>query len=657
MKTRGSKKVRRFLTTLAAPLLAALVVAGAIAILALLRHYRTHDIAERRRQSELRDATVAARAKLAADAMGMLFSDMQTALAGTLNAVPREGTLSFLERWREVNPLVSTALPVNARGTPGPGNHWPAEMIREYQEASRAPDGLLYEKNIPPALRDWLAKTPWHPGAIAEKPLPPAAPDAAPASAPAWKPLREKLRAAAARDPYYIRGAPDAGATPAAIAAGSIGNLPSGDDYTKVEPWSERRRRLGIPFAERAGWDAVPGGLFAWRMSDDDMVLVASVDLQELAAMLAGALPSRTEDAGDCALLTDADGNAPATATATTNTAATINTAAAARDDIIRDFPVHPDLLPGWAIRAIRKPAGADIFPRETIYDGAAATVILAAGLALLLLLVFQRRMRENEKTALVADYASHEIRTQVQTILGFAENNITDVTQPVGPDLASGRARVGGHTGNSRPDTRSGPTKNCQLRNISNIIHGAARRLTETTTLILNFSPKLIRGGKIHTGNVNLCQAAAELLEEFGPWLQEEVHMELTSSLPAAPVRAITNDIAFSIILQNLLYNAGLHAAVGGRVKVSLAENPAAGMIELSVRDYGPGVPRGELKRIFDPRRRRDRQEHGHGIGLPFSRSLARATGGDLVCEIPADGAGGSVFILSMPKAPQENN
>jgi hypothetical protein len=38
----------------------------------------------------------------------------------------------------------------------------------------------------------------------------------------------------------------------------------------------------------------------------------------------------------------------------------------------------------------------------------------------------------------------------------------ITDVTQPtdfVGPDLVSGRAYMGGHPGNSRPDTRSGPT------------------------------------------------------------------------------------------------------------------------------------------------------------------------------------------------------
>ncbi|MDR0352007.1 MAG: HAMP domain-containing histidine kinase [Opitutaceae bacterium] len=611
MKTRRRKKLFRLLAALAAPLLAALAVAGALVILALLRHYRTHDIAERRRQSALRDATVEARAKLAADAMGMLFSDMQTTLAGTLNAVPREGTLSFLERWREVNPLVSAALPVNARGTLAPGNHWPAEMLREHQEASRAPDGPLHEKNIPPALRDWLAKTPWHPGAIAEKPPPPASPD----SALAWAPLREKLRAAAARDPYYIRGAPGGGAaaTPAAVSVGSVGHLPSGDDYTRVEPWPERRRRLGIPFAERAGWDAVPGGLFAWRLCDDDLVLVAGVEPRELAAMLAGALPSRTEPNERYDLLTDGAGDARAPATAATGPAA-----AAARDAFVRDFPVHPGLLPGWAVRAIRNPSGADAFPRETIYDVAAA-VILAAGMAVLLLVLFQRRMRENEKKAFVTDHASHEIRTQVQILSCCADSP---------------------HAPGGAPDGRT----NAMIRD-------AVRRLTETTDLVLKLLPKVIRGGKIPAENVNLGRTTAEVLETFRPWLLREANMELTPRLPAEPVHARTDGSAFSIILQNLLYNAGLHAATGGRVDVSLAENPAAGTIELRVRDYGPGVPRRELKRLFDPRRRRDGQERGHGIGLPFSRSLARAAGGDLACEIPADGAGGCVFILSLPK------
>jgi hypothetical protein len=51
------------------------------------------------------------------------------------------------------------------------------------------------------------------------------------------------------------------------------------------------------------------------------------------------------------------------------------------------------------------------------------------------------------------------ENRAAAQALVRRHINYITDVTQSVGPDLASGRACVGGRTGNSRPDTRSGPT------------------------------------------------------------------------------------------------------------------------------------------------------------------------------------------------------
>jgi hypothetical protein len=52
-----------------------------------------------------------------------------------------------------------------------------------------------------------------------------------------------------------------------------------------------------------------------------------------------------------------------------------------------------------------------------------------------------------------------------------------TDVTQLAGPDLVSGRARVGGHTGNSRPDTRSGPTKFIgYVTSVTNRCHAAGR-------------------------------------------------------------------------------------------------------------------------------------------------------------------------------------
>jgi signal transduction histidine kinase len=556
----------------------------------LLHQYKAHDSGERRHRTELRDAAIAARAKLAAEVMEILFSDARNALEGTLNAVPLEGTLPFLQRWREVNPLVSTALLVNARGTFEPGKHWPAEMAREYEAAPRAPE-------------KWLAKTPWHPGAVAEKTLAPAAPDAV----SEWKPLREKLRAAAARDPYSMREISGAAPFPAPVSAGSVGNLPPSGDYAKAEAWSERRRRLGIPFSERTGWEGVPNGLFAWRMCDDDIVLVAGINLRELAALLAGVLPARTESDESYRLLA---GSAAASGTE-------------ARGDFIRDFPVHPELLPGWAVRAVRKESGAGAFHAEILYDAAAAVVILLALIALLFLYFFQKRARENEKTALAASYASHEIKNRLQAIQCCADS--------ICP-----------------PDGGAGGEKQAEY---VHIIQDAVDRLGETTAFILNFSPKAVHGEKIRVGNVNLSRVAAKQLEACKLWLKQNAGMDLVSKVPEEPVCAATNDAVFSIILQNLLYNAGQHAAEGGRVEVSLTEVPAAETIELRVRDYGPGVRGTRVKHIFDFRRQLDKQERGHGIGLPFSRMLARAVGGDLFCETPSDGAGGGVFVFSLPK------
>ncbi|MDR2513327.1 MAG: HAMP domain-containing histidine kinase [Puniceicoccales bacterium] len=604
MKILKTEKTHRFLTTFAIPFLAALVVAGTVAILALLNHFWVNDLAERQRLRERSDATSAAHAKLAAETMEALFADVQSALLGTLNAIPREGTLPFLVRWSELNAFVSIALPVNANGALEPGKYWPVAMSREYLEAVRTPGHVLHEKTIPPGLSDWLAKTPWHPGAVVEKKTPSKPQN----TTPFGEVLRERLRTAAAQSPHFARNNPEPTTFPDSVSGSGVNRLPEDDNYATTEFWAERRRRLGLPFTERTGWDGVPGKLFLWRMCDDDMVLVVSVNLQQLANVFAGVLPATIENGPAYSLATDATGNARVTQ---------------ARDEFSSDFPIHPELLPGWAIRVAQKRSATDLLPSQTLFYGSAATVIFAAAMAILLLFLFQRRMHENERTALVADYASHEIRTHVQTILCC--------TDSIYPDSG-------------------GPNSKERAGNAS-IIHGAARRLTETTTLVLDLCPKMIRGGKIHTENIDLGQMTAELLEEFKPWLQREAGMELTSSLPEAPIRAKTNGVALSVILQNLLYNAGLYAATGKRAYVSLAENPADGTIELRVRDYGPGVPHGELKRIFTAQRRQDGLERGHGIGLPFSKSLARAVGGDLVCEIPADGAGGSIFILSLPK------
>ena len=70
-----------------------------------------------------------------------------------------------------------------------------------------------------------------------------------------------------------------------------------------------------------------------------------------------------------------------------------------------------------------------------------------------------------------------------------------------------------------------------------------------------------------------------------------------------------------------------------------------------IQVQDTGCGIPTDEQMDIFEPFYRgkeKTRQVSGLGLGLPFSRMLAHALGGDL--ELSGCGPDGTIFALSLP-------
>ncbi|QDU86269.1 Aerobic respiration control sensor protein ArcB [Planctomycetes bacterium Pla163] len=94
--------------------------------------------------------------------------------------------------------------------------------------------------------------------------------------------------------------------------------------------------------------------------------------------------------------------------------------------------------------------------------------------------------------------------------------------------------------------------------------------------------------------------------------------------------------------VLVNLLSNAAKFTSEG-RIDVAVrvvGERSSEGEIEIefSVRDTGPGLDAEQCELVFEPytqARTGDHVQHGGtGLGLPISRRLARALGGDLVLE-----------------------
>ncbi|GGJ41340.1 sensor histidine kinase [Neoroseomonas lacus] len=101
--------------------------------------------------------------------------------------------------------------------------------------------------------------------------------------------------------------------------------------------------------------------------------------------------------------------------------------------------------------------------------------------------------------------------------------------------------------------------------------------------------------------------------------------------------------------VLANLLDNALKFSGPNGRVALRLTrEGPE---VAIAVEDDGPGIPREDLHRVFDPffrATRTDRVAAGSGLGLAICRGLVQAMGGRIAAESPVmpDGRGTRIVV-----------
>jgi len=104
--------------------------------------------------------------------------------------------------------------------------------------------------------------------------------------------------------------------------------------------------------------------------------------------------------------------------------------------------------------------------------------------------------------------------------------------------------------------------------------------------------------------------------------------------------------------IIRNLLTNAIRY----GGDEISVTAETVGPITTLTVRDNGPGLPRADWERIFEPYERahdRPTQPASIGLGLTVSRQLARLMGGDVAYRSDASG---SIFQLNVPSEPTES-
>jgi len=83
-------------------------------------------------------------------------------------------------------------------------------------------------------------------------------------------------------------------------------------------------------------------------------------------------------------------------------------------------------------------------------------------------------------------------------------------------------------------------------------------------------------------------------------------------------------------------------------RIEVALGENLAGTEVWVRVRDNGPGINEEMAARIFDPFF--TQKQSGTGLGLPITRKLVEAHGGDI--ELETEVGRGTEFVVTFPKA-----
>jgi len=126
-----------------------------------------------------------------------------------------------------------------------------------------------------------------------------------------------------------------------------------------------------------------------------------------------------------------------------------------------------------------------------------------------------------------------------------------------------------------------------------------------------------------------------------------------LRTELPTQPIEFDADRDRLIQVLSNLLGNAAKYTPPAGRIELRVTPL-GDGMLEMTVKDDGIGIPPDKLKEIFDLFARLDHslgRQGGLGIGLTLARQLVELHGGSIEARSPGVGHG-SEFVVRLPLA-----
>ncbi len=218
---------------------------------------------------------------------------------------------------------------------------------------------------------------------------------------------------------------------------------------------------------------------------------------------------------------------------------------------------------------------------------------------------------------------ASHELRTPLASITGCIE-------------------------------TLQGPARNDpegQARFLA-IMSQQGERMTALIDDLLSLNRIEMRAHRVPQDSVDLAATVSQAIDLARP-AADKAGVVIALQAPTTPATVRGDAGELRQVVANLLQNAVKYGAAGGRVDVSLRDALEGGvrMVELQVRDYGPGIAAEHLPRLTERFYRAHEDSNplasGTGLGLAIVKHImARHRGRLLVDSAPGEGASFSIRV-----------
>ena len=231
------------------------------------------------------------------------------------------------------------------------------------------------------------------------------------------------------------------------------------------------------------------------------------------------------------------------------------------------------------------------------------------------------------QKKAIFIQNVSHQMRTPLNIIMGFAD--------VLGESLAA-----------QQDSASQSLLQDAELADITETMTHNAIHLRRMVQMLYDsseygISQELFSGKSEYVTINNIAQECIEYTRERFP----KTTINFESNIPPRAV-VKTNHLYLMRTLRELLFNAAKYSD-GQHIMLRITETIST--IRFTVEDVGPGIPSDTLGMIFKPFVKVDDLSEGLGLGIPLAKRHALSLGGDLIYDV--DYHDGCRFILEVPK------